>query len=225
MRIVLFVLFMIIIFSCNKLEKEIIVLKNFKMEITYKNKVPIAQKVIDNEEYKNVVDSIKLDSMFTYYENQLIARGKWIETENGEFIYDGWIISYDRENEIIEHREYIDYNTKDNIYKINQNIVYNNKNQIDTAESFYYNIIFDEKRAILDLKTLYVSNRYRKSYLIILQQEKHIDSIELSDGQNTILKDFYIPQYNYLIRTYYLKNGKKTNWSDMKIYKHSLSKK
>lgn len=212
-----FILILALIFSCGKLEKKEIVLRNYIIEITSKESMPIAQKIVDNKDYEGVIDSIVSDSMFTYYENQLVAKGEWKKTEEEEFIYNGWIVSYDRRNNIVEHREYTDYDIEDNIYRINQNIVYNGTNKIDTAESFYYKLTPKKDNILLSIKTLYNPGRKRVSYLRKFNKDNLEDSTSVVEGENLISKDFFDGQNRYSIRTYYLKDGKKVNWVDMEI--------
>lgn len=196
--------------------KEIKLDETYSKKIYFKEKSPLVVKTFENNTI-TAIDSIKKDSMFTYLKGKLKGKGKWKYAENKSIIYYGWVVVFNDLGNIIEKREYIDNDVDENIYRINQNIVYKEPNNIDTAESFYYDIIFNEKNTFLELKTLYKPNAQRKSYVIMTKQGKHIDSIEVSEGKNTISQSFFNHQNDYLIRTFYLRNGKRANWSDMQM--------
>src|SRR5690606_22939279 len=126
-------------------------------------------------------------------EKELLAKGKWKVTENQRLIFEGWAVFY---NDTVTNKiEVSDYDPINGVLFINQQKLYVN-NELDTANSYYYNVYDMEKdSSVLDIKTIYRKDRKRTSYLVIIDGGKRIDSIELNQGRNLFLKNYFNSQY------------------------------
>lgn len=212
------ILLIIVCISCFDNQKKItfnnIDFDNYSVRIYLQNNKPIYQKYFEKSKEIGHIDSIFGDSMHSFQEKKLVAIGKWKEAENKKLIYFGWSKLFYGDS--IYNVEYTRYDPVNDINVINQQILYVNS-KIDSSESCYYNLTQKGDSILLDVKTLYKPNRERQSYLRKLDKGKSIDSLLLKEGKNLLSKNFFDRQNRYSIRTYYLKDGKKTNWINMEI--------
>lgn len=212
--IIFLVGFLCIVSSCEKesAQSQIIhVRENYKILVEMKDSVPVLQRHYENNKELNLIDSIRSDSMFTYEQNKLVAKGKWKIANNQVLIYEGWCVFY---NDTITNKiEVSDYDPTNGVLFINQQKLYVN-NELDTANSYYYNV-YDMKKdtSVLDIKTIYRKDRKRTSYLVIIDGEKRVDSIELNQGKNLFPKNYFQLPHNFEIQTFYLNtsNGNRTS--------------
>ena len=221
--------------SCKKVNtysRTVQARENYKILIEMKDGIPTLQKHYEDNEELDLVDSIHDDSMFTYKEKKLLAKGKWKIADNQRLIYEGWATFYnDRE---INKVQVSGYDTTNGVLFINQQKLYVN-NELDTTNSYYYNV-YDMKKdsSVLDIKTIYRKDRKRTSYLVIIDRGKRVDSIELNQGKNLFPKNYFHSPYKFEVQTYYLnENGNRTstsmkiNWApsiDIKAYREESEK-